>query len=221
MGQKSNPISLRLGINRTWESRWCCAPDSYVFYLQQDLKIKALIKKKFYNAGIAMVVIERIHKKARINVFCARPGSLIGKKGAELEKLKNELKAFTDHDIILNVTEVKKPETAAQLVAENICAQLEKMVSYRRAVKKSIANAMRLGVQGIKISAAGRLGGVEIARSEHYKEGRIPLHTLRANIDYGAAQAKTAYGVCGIKVWIYKGNVYGQDVLAFDRSLVA
>ncbi len=221
MGQKTNPIVMRLGINRTWESRWCCEPERYAYFLQQDLKIKKLIKQRFYSAGVAMTVIERIHKKAKINVFCARPGSLIGKKGAELEKLKNDLKQFTDHEIILNVTEVKKPETSAQLVAENICTQLEKMVSYRRAVKKSISSAMRLSVQGIKIAASGRLGGIEIARTESYKEGRIPLHTLRANIDYGSARAFTAYGTCGIKVWIYKGNVYNRNVLAFDQSLVA
>lgn len=221
MGQKCNPIVLRLGLNRTWDSRWYSSGTEYVGFFHDDLKIRSTVKKMCGAAGIAQTVIERINKKVKISVYVSRPGLIIGKKGGELEKIKASISSIVKDEVIINIVEVKKPETSAQLVADNIATQLEKLVPYRRAVKKAISSAIRLGVGGIKIACSGRLGGVEIARCEHYKEGRIPLHTLRASIDYGVSTAFTAYGACGIKVWIFRKNVYKTNVFAFDTFLTS
>ncbi len=206
MGQKVNPIGLRIGINKTWNSRWF-ADKNYAKFLHEDLKIRNYLKKQFYHAGIADVVIERSPEKAKVIIYTARPGSIIGKKGAELENLKKNLQKFTQSEIFIQVEEVRKPELSAVLVAENVALQLERRVAFRRAMKKAVTAAMRAGAKGIKISCAGRLAGAEIARTEWYREGRVPLQTLRADIDYGVAIAKTKYGVIGVKVAIFKGEV--------------
>lgn len=206
MGQKVNPIGLRIGINKTWNSRWF-ADKNYAKFLHEDLKIRNYLKKQFYHAGIADVVIERSPEKAKVIIYTARPGSIIGKKGAELENLKKNLQKFTKNEIFIQVEEVRKPELSAVLVAENVALQLERRVAFRRAMKKAVTAAMRAGAKGIKISCAGRLAGAEIARTEWYREGRVPLQTLRADIDYGVATAKTKYGVIGVKVAIFKGEV--------------
>ena len=201
MGQKVHPIGFRLGINKTWTSRWY-AEKEFGKLLQEDLTIRKYLKKKLSQAGFSKVEIERATKKIRINIFTSRPGMVIGRKGAEIDQLKKELQAITDKEIYINIHEVKKPEVDAQLVAENIALQLERRVSFRRAIKKSVSTALRLGALGIKVSCAGRLGGAEIARREWYREGSVPLHTLRAHIDYGVAEASTTYGLIGVKVWI-------------------
>jgi len=206
LGQKVNPIGLRIGINKTWNSRWF-ADKNYAKFLHEDLKIRNYLKKQFYHAGIADVVIERSPEKAKVIIYTARPGSIIGKKGAELENLKKNLQKFTKNEIFIQVEEVRKPELSAVLVAENVALQLERRVAFRRAMKKAVTAAMRAGAKGIKISCAGRLAGAEIARTEWYREGRVPLQTLRADIDYGVATAKTKYGVIGVKVAIFKGEV--------------
>jgi len=217
MGQKVNPIGLRLGINRTWDSRWFAEKGEYGQLLLEDVKIRDHILNSRTGAGISKVVIERPHKKCRISVHTARPGILIGKKGADIEKLRKELAGMTDSDVHLNIVEVRKPEVDATLVAEAIAQQLERRVAFRRAMKRAVQSAMRLGALGIRINCAGRLGGAEIARMEWYREGRVPLHTLRADIDYGTAIARTAYGIIGIKVWVFKGEIMEHDPMAQER----
>ncbi|HLB79239.1 MAG TPA: 30S ribosomal protein S3 [Dongiaceae bacterium] len=216
MGQKVNPIGLRVGINRTWDSRWY-AESGYAGLLHEDLRLKRYLLDRLSQAGVSRVVIERPAKKARITIHTARPGVVIGKKGVDIEKLRAELAKMTGGDVHLNIVEIRKPEIDAKLVAENIAQQLERRIAFRRAMKRAVQSAMRLGAQGIRIGCGGRLGGAEIARSEWYREGRVPLHTLRADIDYGEATAKTTYGTCGVKVWVFKGEILGHDPMAQDK----
>ncbi len=218
MGQKVNPIGLRLGINRTWDSRWY-ADDDYGDLLHEDLRIRKYIETTLKQAGISRVIVERPAKKARITIHTARPGVVIGRKGADIEKLRAELAKMTSSELHLNIVEIRKPEIDAKLIAENISQQLERRVAFRRAMKRSVQSAMRLGAKGIRINCAGRLGGAEIARTEWYREGRVPLHTLRADIDYGEATAKTAYGTCGVKVWVFTGEVMAHDPMAKDKRV--
>jgi small subunit ribosomal protein S3 len=220
MGHKSNPIGLRLQVNRTWDSRWFAERGDYGRMLLEDLKIRQFIMKTLPQAAISKVVIERPAKLCRINVYAARPGVIIGKKGADIDKLKKQLGAMTGSEISLNIVEIRKPEVDAKLVAQGIADQLERRVAFRRAMKRAVQSAMRLGAEGIRINSAGRLGGAEIARTEWYREGRVPLHTLRANVDYAEAEAHTAYGVCGIKVWIFKGEIFAHDPMATDRIML-
>lgn len=217
MGQKVNPIGMRLGVNRTWESRWYADKGEYANLLHEDLKIRTMLFKDLRQAGISRVVIERPHKKCRVTIHSARPGVIIGKKGADIEKLKQRIGKMTDSEVVLNIVEVRKPEIDAQLVAESVAQQLERRVGFRRAMKRAVQSAMRLGALGIRINCGGRLGGAEIARTEWYREGRVPLHTLRADIDYGVAEAMTAYGICGVKIWIFKGEIMEHDPMARDR----
>ena len=216
MGQKVNPIGMRLGINRTWDSRWY-ADSGYGELLQEDLEIRSYLLKRLGQAGVSKVVIERPSKKARITIHTARPGVVIGKKGADIEKLRSKISQMTESEVHLNIVEIRKPEIEAQLVAENVAQQLERRVAFRRAMKRAVQSAMRLGAQGIRINAGGRLGGAEIARTEWYREGRVPLHTLRADVDYGVARADTAYGTCGVKVWIFRGEIMEHDPMAQER----
>ena len=218
MGQKVNPIGLRLGINRTWDSRWY-ADANYADLLHEDLNIREFLRKRLQQAGISRIVIERPAKKARITIHTARPGVVIGKKGADIEKLRTELQKMTDSEVHLNIVEIRKPEIDATLVAENIASQLERRVAFRRAMKRAVQSAMRLGAQGIRIQCGGRLGGAEIARTEWYHEGRVPLHTLRADVDYGEATALTTYGTCGVKVWVFKGEIMAHDPMAQEKKL--
>jgi small subunit ribosomal protein S3 len=206
MGQKVHPIGLRLGIIKTWDSRWY-AKKNYAALLHEDIKIRDIVKERLTHAGVSKIEIERAGQKAKINIHTARPGIIIGKKGAEVDKLKKDLEAMTGKQMFINIQEIRRPELEAQLVAENIALQLERRIAFRRAMKKSVTSALRLGAQGIKITCAGRLAGAEIARTEWYREGRVPLHTLRADIQYGFAEAKTTMGQIGVKVWIYKGEV--------------
>nr|TFG54947.1 MAG: 30S ribosomal protein S3 [Hyphomicrobiales bacterium] len=219
MGQKINPIGLRLGINRTWDSRWYATKKEYGKLLQQDIAIRGYLMERRKQAGVSRILIERPHKKCRVTIYSARPGVVIGKKGADIEKLKSELGKYTDSEIHLNIVEIRKPEIDAKLVADNIAQQLERRVAFRRAMKRAVQSAMRLGAQGIRINCTGRLGGAEIARIEWYREGRVPLHTLRADVDYGVSTAKTTYGTCGVKVWIFKGEIMEHDPLAQDKRL--
>ncbi len=219
MGHKVNPVGLRLGINRTWDSRWFAARGEYGKLLHEDRAIRAHILKQQRQAGIAKVVIERPHKKCRVTVYTARPGVLIGKKGADIEKLRGELARLTASEVHLNIVEIRKPEIDATLVAKSIAQQLERRIAFRRAMKRSVQSALRLGAVGIRINVAGRLGGAEIARTEWYREGRVPLHTLRADIDFGYGVARTAYGVIGIKVWIFKGEIMEHDPLGSEKRL--
>jgi small subunit ribosomal protein S3 len=214
MGQKVNPIGLRLGVNRTWDSRWFASGDEYARLLHEDLKMREHILKSRKQAGISKVVIERPHKKCRVTIHTARPGILIGKKGTDIDKLRKELAALTDSEVHVNIVEIRKPEIDANLVAESIAQQLERRVAFRRAMKRAVQSTMRMGALGIRINCSGRLGGTEIARMEWYREGRVPLHTLRADIDYGTALARTAYGIIGIKVWIFKGEIMDHDPMA-------
>jgi small subunit ribosomal protein S3 len=216
MGQKVNPIGLRVGINRTWDSRWY-ADEGYGDLLHEDLKLKRYLHERLAQAGVSRVVIERPTKRARITIHTARPGVVIGKKGADVEKLRTDLAKMTGSEVSLNIIEIRKPEIEARLVAENIAQQLERRVAFRRAMKRAVQSAMRLGAQGIRITCAGRLGGAEIARTEWYREGRVPLHTLRADIDFGEAVAKTTYGTCGVKVWVFKGEIMAHDPMAQDK----
>jgi len=218
MGQKVNPIGLRLGINRTWDSRWYADKD-YAGLLHEDLELRKYLEKRLAQAGISRVVIERPAKRARITIHTARPGVVIGKKGADIEKLRADLSKRTAGEVALNIVEIRKPELDARLVAENIAQQLERRVAFRRAMKRAVQSAMRLGAQGIRITCGGRLGGAEIARVEWYREGRVPLHTLRADVDFGHATAFTTYGTCGVKVWIFKGEILAHDLLAQDKRL--
>ena len=216
MGQKVKPIGLRVGINRTWDSRWY-AGRNYGELLHQDIKLRAYLMDRLKQAAISRVVIERPAGRARVTIHAGRPGLIIGKKGQDIEKLRNDLSARIGGDVSLNIVEVRKPEIDAKLVAENIAQQLERRVGFRRAMKRAVQSAMRLGALGVRINCAGRLGGAEIARTEWYREGRVPLHTLRANIDYGVAEAMTAYGICGVKIWIFKGEIMEHDPMARDR----
>ena len=217
MGQKVNPTGLRLGINRTWDSRWYANKKDYGKLLQQDIKIRNHLAERLKAAGVSRIVIERPHKKCRITIHSARPGVVIGRKGADIEKLKSEVQYFTADEVHLNIVEIRKPEIDAKLVAENIAQQLERRVAFRRVMKRAVQSAMRLGAQGIRINCGGRLGGAEIARVEWYREGRVPLHTLRADIDYGVSTAKTTYGTCGVKVWIFKGEILEHDPMATEK----
>ena len=217
MGQKVNPIGLRLGINRTWDSRWYAGAD-YADKLHEDFRIRAFLKKRLLQAGVSKIIIERPAKKAVITILTARPGVVIGKKGADIEKIKQELGKFSKDEISINIVEVRKPEIDATLVAEGIAQQLERRIAFRRAMKRAVQSALRLGAQGIRINCSGRLAGAEIARMEWYREGRVPLHTLRADVDYGTAQAKTTYGIIGIKVWICKGEILTHDPMAQDKK---
>ncbi len=219
MGQKVSPVGLRLGINRTWDSRWF-ADESYASLLHEDLRIRKFLHKRLQQAGVSRVVIERPAKKARITIHTARPGVVIGKKGADIERIRLELAKLTKAEVHLNIVEIRKPELDAKLVAEGIAQQLERRVSTRRAMKRAVQSAVRLGAQGLRINCGGRLGGAEIARTVWYREGRVPLHTLRAHVDYGTAQAQTTYGVCGVKVWIYKGDIMVHDPMAVDKRLM-
>ena len=218
MGQKINPVGLRLGINRTWDSRWYADSADYGRLLHEDLAIEKYIREKLKQAGISRIIIERPHKKCRITIHTARPGLVIGKKGADIETLRKELSGKVSDEVFVNLVEVRKPEIDATLVAEDIARQLERRASFRRTMKRSIQSAMRLGAQGVRIMCAGRLGGAEIARTEQYAEGSVPLHTLRADIDYGTAEALTTYGIIGIKVWVYKGEIMEHDPMAQDKK---
>jgi small subunit ribosomal protein S3 len=206
LGQKVNPIGFRLGVIRTWDSRWYAEAD-YAKLLHEDIKLRNFLKKRLFNSGVSKIEIERAASKAKINIYTARPGLIIGKKGAEVETLKKELAKLTDKEVYLNIQEVRKPELDAQLVSENVALQLERRVAFRRAMKKSVTSALKFGAKGIRITCSGRLGGAEMSRTEWYREGRVPLHTLRADIDYGFAEAKTTYGIIGVKVLIFKGEV--------------
>ena len=219
MGQKVNPNGFRLGINKTWSSRWF-SKSNYAKFLHQDLEIKSYVEKKLKNASIAKINIERAAKKLRISIYSSRPGIIIGKKGADIEDLKNKLIKLSNLEVFLDIKEIRKPEVEAKLVAENIATQLEKRVSFRRAMKKSVQSSMRLGAKGVKVLCSGRLGGAEIARNEKYNEGSVPLHTLRSDIDYATAEAETTYGIVGIKVWINKGIILKKDPYASEKKQV-
>jgi small subunit ribosomal protein S3 len=216
MGHKVNPIGLRLGINRTWDSRWFADAD-YARLLHDDIKLRNTLKTRLKGAGVSKVIIERPAKKPRVTIHAARPGVVIGKKGADIEVLRKDLAKLAGAEVALNIVEIRKPEIEAQLVAESIAQQLERRVAFRRAMKRAVQSAMRLGAGGIRINCGGRLGGAEIARMEWYREGRVPLHTLRADIDFGTATAKTTYGTCGVKVWIFKGEIMAHDPMAQDK----
>ncbi|MEK9692219.1 MAG: 30S ribosomal protein S3 [Rhodospirillaceae bacterium] len=216
MGQKVNPVGLRLGVNRTWDSRWY-ASDEYAQLLHEDIKLRKYLSQKLSQAAVSKIVIERPAKKARVTIHTARPGIVIGRKGADIEKLRLDLTKMTSSDVNINIVEIRKPEIDATLVAENIAQQLERRIAFRRAMKRAVQSAMRLGAEGIRINCGGRLGGAEIARTEWYREGRGPLHTLRADVDYGTATAQTTYGACGVKVWIFKGEVLAHDPMALDK----
>ncbi|MBW1696719.1 MAG: 30S ribosomal protein S3 [Deltaproteobacteria bacterium] len=210
MGQKVNPIGLRLGIVKTWESRWY-AEKNYSNYILEDYNIRKFLKNRLYHAGISRTEIERSAKRVRLRIFTARPGIVIGKKGAEIEVLKRDLEKLISQEVLIDIQEVRKPEIDAQLVAENVALQIERRVAFRRAMKRGVSSAIRFGAKGIKIICAGRLGGAEMARTEWYREGRVPLHTLRADIDYGITEAKTTYGIIGVKVFIFKGEILKKD----------
>jgi len=220
MGQKSNPIGLRLQINRTWDSRWYAEGADYGRMLLEDIKIRKFIFETLPQAAISKVVIERPAKNCRVSIYAARPGVIIGKKGADIEKLKKQINKYTSAEVSLNIVEIRKPEVDAKLVAQGIADQLIRRIAFRRAMKRAMQSAMRLGAEGIKITCGGRLGGAEIARVESYREGRVPAHTLRANIDYAEAEALTAYGIIGIKCWIFKGEILGHDPMATDRLMM-
>jgi small subunit ribosomal protein S3 len=219
MGQKVNPIGFRLGINRTWDSRWFADGAEYSKLLHEDFRIREYLRETLKQAGISRIIIERPHKKCRVTIYSARPGVVIGKKGADIEKLRREVAGMTNSEVHLNIVEVRKPEIDANLVADNIAQQLERRIAFRRAMKRAVQSAMRMGAEGIRITCSGRLGGAEIARTEWYREGRVPLHTLRADVDYGTATAHTAYGTNGIKVWIFKGEILEHDPMAQDKRI--
>ncbi len=217
MGQKVNPVGLRLGINRTWDSRWFANKGEYGRLLHEDMKIRKVLMEELKQAAVSKIVIERPHKKCRVTIHSARPGIVIGKKGADIEKLRKRVAKLTDSEVHINIVEVRKPEIDANLVAASIAQQLERRIAFRRAMKRAVQSAMRLGAEGIRITCGGRLGGAEIARTEWYREGRVPLHTLRADVDYGQATANTAYGTCGVKVWVFKGEIMEHDPMASER----
>jgi small subunit ribosomal protein S3 len=215
LGQKVNPIGLRLGIIKTWDSRWF-ADKKYSKYIYEDHKIRKFLKKRLYHAGISKIEVERSAKRVRLRIFAARPGIVIGKKGSEIEQLKKDLEKIISQDVLIDIQEVRKPEIDAQLVAENVALQIERRVAFRRAMKRGVSSAMRFGSKGIKIICSGRLGGAEMARTEWYREGRVPLHTLRADIDYGFTEARTTYGIIGVKVFIFKGEILKKDSVAAE-----
>ena len=219
MGQKVNPNGLRLGINKTWSSRWYSKTD-YAKLLHEDLEIRKYVQEKLTSASISKIIIERAAKKLRLTIYSSRPGIIIGKKGADIESLKNELVKMSKLEVYLDIKEVRKPEVEAKLVAENIATQLEKRISFRRAMKKAVQSSMRLGAKGVKVVCSGRLGGAEIARTEKYHEGSVPLHTLRSDIDYATAEAETTYGICGIKVWINKGEILSKDPYGSEKNQI-
>jgi len=219
MGQKVNPIGLRLGINRTWDSRWFAGKGEYSKLLHEDILIRDTLMKQLKQAAVSRIVIERPHRKCRVTIHSARPGVVIGKKGADIDKLRKLVGKLTTAEVSINIVEVRKPEVDATLVADSIAQQLERRVAFRRAMKRAVQSAMRLGAEGIRINCSGRLGGAEIARLEWYREGRVPLHTLRADVDYGTGTAFTTYGTCGIKVWIFKGEILEHDPMAQDRRM--
>ena len=218
MGQKVNPIGLRLGINRTWDSRWF-ARKEYGNLLLDDLGLRKFLHQRLGQAGVSRVIIERAAKKTRITLHSARPGVVIGKKGADIERLRTDIAKLTNSEVSLNIVEIRKPEIEAKLIADSIAQQLERRVAFRRAMKRAVQSAMRLGAQGIRINCSGRLGGAEIARMEWYREGRVPLHTLRADFDFAYGTAKTTYGVCGVKVWVFKGEILAHDPMAQERRM--
>lgn len=218
MGQKINPTGFRLPVTRDWTSRWYAEGRNFARTLGEDLKVRSFLQKKLRNASVSRILIERPAKNARITIYSARPGVVIGKQGQDIEVLKNEVQKMMGVPVHVNIEEVRRPELDAQLIADSITQQLEKRVMFRRAMKRAMQNAMRLGAQGIKIMSAGRLNGAEIARTEWYREGRVPLHTLRANIDYGFSEANTTYGVIGVKVWVYKGDNFGEEVQAQEKT---
>ncbi|HEY7990216.1 MAG TPA: 30S ribosomal protein S3 [Stellaceae bacterium] len=218
MGQKVNPVGLRLGINRTWDSRWFARKD-YGALLHEDIKLRKFLTDRLQQAGVSRIVVERAAKKARITIHSARPGVVIGKKGADIEKLRSDIAKMTSSEVSLNIIEIRKPEIDAKLIADGIAQQLERRVAFRRAMKRAVQSAMRLGALGIRINCSGRLGGAEIARMEWYREGRVPLHTLRADVDFGYGTAKTTYGTCGVKVWVFKGEVMAHDPMAQDKRI--
>jgi len=215
LGQKVNPIGLRLGIVKTWESRWY-AGKKYSDYILEDYRLREFLKKKLFHAGVSRIEIERSAKRVRLRIFASRPGIVIGKKGSEISLLKKELEKMTSQEVFIDIQEVRKPEIDAQLVAENVALQVERRVAFRRAMKRGIASAMRFGAEGVKIICSGRLGGAEMARTEQYKEGRVPLHTLRADIDYGFTEARTTYGIIGVKVFIFKGEILKKDPIGIE-----
>lgn len=217
MGQKVNPIGMRLGIVKTWESRWY-ADKNYADFILEDYKIRRFIKKKLYHAGVSRIEIERSSKRIRLRIYTSRPGIVIGKKGAEISLLKKDIEKIVAHEVMIDIQEVRKPELDAQLVAENVALQIERRVAFRRAMKRGVSSAMRFGAMGIKIICAGRLGGAEMARTEWYREGRVPLHTLRADIDYGFIEARTTYGIIGVKVFIFKGEILKKDALQIENQ---
>jgi small subunit ribosomal protein S3 len=217
MGQKVNPIGLRVGVNRTWDSRWFAGRGEYGRLLHEDIAIRDQLMKDLKQAAVSRVVIERPHRKCRVTIHSGRPGIVIGKKGADIDKIRKKVADMTKSDVVVNIVEIRKPETDATLVAESIAQQLERRVAFRRAMKRAVQSAMRMGAEGIRINCSGRLGGAEIARLEWYREGRVPLHTLRADVDYGTATAHTAMGTCGVKVWIFKGEIMEHDPMAQER----
>ncbi len=217
MGQKVNPIGLRLGIVKTWESRWY-ADKNYADYILEDYKIRRFIKKKLYHAGVSRIEIERSSKRIRLRIFTSRPGIVIGKKGSEISLLKQDIEKMVTHEVLIDIQEIRKPEIDAQLVAENIALQIERRVAFRRAMKRGVSSAMRFGAQGVKVICGGRLGGAEMARREWYREGRVPLHTLRADIDYGFTEARTTYGAIGVKVFIFKGEILKKDKVDYENQ---
>jgi len=217
LGQKVHPTGFRLGVIKDWDSRWYAEKD-YAKLLHEDIRIRDYIKGRLFNAGVSKIIIERTAKRARINIHAARPGIIIGKKGSEVEGLRREIQKMTEKDIFINIVEVRKPEVEAQLVAENIAGQLERRVAFRRALKRSVSSALRFGAEGIKVMVAGRLNGAEMSRREWYREGRVPLQTLRADIDYGFAEAKTTYGIIGVKVWVFKGMITGNEAAGDDNQ---
>ncbi|MGD1999725.1 MAG: 30S ribosomal protein S3 [Desulfobacterales bacterium] len=217
MGQKVNPIGLRLGIVKTWESRWY-ADKNYADYILEDYKVRSFIKKKLYHAGVSRIEIERSSKRIRLRIFTSRPGIVIGKKGSEISLLKQEIEKIVTHEVLIDIQEIRKPEIDAQLVAENIALQIERRVAFRRAMKRGVSSAMRFGAQGVKVICGGRLGGAEMARREWYREGRVPLHTLRADIDYGFTEARTTYGAIGVKVFVFKGEILKKDKVEYENQ---
>jgi small subunit ribosomal protein S3 len=217
MGQKVNPIGLRLGINRTWDSRWFANKGEYGKLLHEDIAIRKFLMEELKQAAVSKIVIERPHRKCRVSIHTARPGVVIGKKGNDIDKIRKGVSKLTDSEVHVNIIEVRKPEIDSNLVAAGIAQQLERRVAFRRAMKRAVQSALRLGAVGIRINCSGRLGGAEIARIEWYREGRVPLHTLRADIDFGVATAHTAYGTCGVKVWIFKGEILEHDPMASER----
>jgi small subunit ribosomal protein S3 len=221
MGQKVNPIGMRLGVNRTSDSRWYADSSDFGRLLHEDIKIRKYIRDRLKTAGVSRVIIERPHKKCRITVHTARPGMVIGKKGADIETLRKDLARMVTDEVFVNLVEIRKPEIDSTLVAEDVARQLERRVSFRRAMKRAMQTAMRMGALGIRMNVSGRLGGAEIARMEWYREGRVPLHTLRADIDYGFAEAQTTYGIIGVKCWIFKGEIMEHDPMALDRKMEA